>query len=205
MANIVPILVIDDDSLVGEALVSILRAQGFRARAYTSARDLLENLPDVACACVISDVFMPDIDGAELLERLIAQKGKTWPVILITAHGQVSLAVALMRAGAADFIQKPVDPEVLLSTVRRCMDSAQLAAALQTLREQAQLKADQLTLREGQVYHALVEGGSNKTIGRDLALSPRTVEIFRARVMKKMGVETVTELIKLGVSTGTAG
>lgn len=203
MTSSVPVLVVDDDALMGDAIVALLRAEGIQARAFTSGSDMFDNLPDVPCACIISDVVMPNMDGGELLKRLTAEKGKSWPVILITAHGQVSMAVELMKAGAADFIQKPVEADVLVPTVMRCIDACLGEAAAVVERQQAALKVSHLTWREEQVYRRLVEGASNKSIASELGLSPRTVELFRARVMQKMGVQSLAALVKLRFATET--
>ena len=200
MATQVPVLVVDDDDLLGDALVAVLRADGIQARAFASAADLFDNLPDVACACVISDLVMPDMDGAQLLRRIVAGKGRAWPVILMTAHAEVAMAVDMMKAGAADFIEKPISPDMLLSVVKSCIDRSQAVAASLSARFDADLRLSQLSPREAHVYRAIINGGNTKTIAEELTLSPRTVEKFRARVMEKMGVKTLTALVKLSHS-----
>ncbi len=200
MATDVPVLVVDDDDLLGEALVELLRAEGFQARAFTGAAELLANLPDVPCACVIADVIMPDIDGPELLRRLVNEKGGAWPVVLMTAHANVPMAVHLLKAGAADFIEKPISADTLIPIVRDCLDRSRSAAIEIAERQRIDLLIAQLTPRELQVFDAIVDGQTNKAIARDLKLSPRTIEIFRARLMDKLGVENLAQVVRLGLS-----
>ena len=199
--NSITVLIAEDDEDVRDSLLMLLRAEGVRARAFASGAELLANLPEVDSACVITDVRMPDMDGTEVVRRLTELKGHAWPVIVITGHADVPMAVQMMKAGVVDFIEKPFDPNRLLEAVRGCLGhlSAQ-KTALQTRAEVAERIA-LLSQRENQVFRALVEGRSNKEIAAELAISPRTVEIFRAKVMSKMQATSLSALVRMGLAS----
>ncbi|MBU1385581.1 MAG: response regulator [Alphaproteobacteria bacterium] len=199
------VFVIDDDDAVRDSILCLLRSQGVRARAFASGVQFFDNLPDVPSACVITDVRMPGMDGPEVVRRLRALKGVAWPIVVITGHAEVPLAVQLMKAGVVDYIEKPFEPNRLVEVVRGSfahmdnllLQKAQTDAALQRMAR--------LTPREREVFHALVQGRTNKHIANDLQISPRTVEIFRARVMEKMEAETLSELIRTGLKAAPDG
>lgn len=198
-----PVFIIDDDDAVRDSLLALLRSEGVTARGFISGADFFSRLPDAASACVVTDVRMPDMDGAEVVRRLGEIKGHAWPVIVITGHAEVPMAVQLMKAGVVDFIEKPFDPQRLVETVRGCIgfltdQQLQRARAAQT-----ELRLATLTQREVQVFEALVEGKSNKEIAIDLEISPRTVEIFRAKVMTKMQAESLSSLVRMGLTRST--
>lgn len=194
------VFVIEDDEAVRDAVLTLLRSEGIRSRGFASGADFFDRLPAVDAACVITDVRMPDMDGPEVVRRLAAEKGHAWPVIVITGHAEVPLAVQLMKAGVIDFIEKPFDPRRLIETVRGCMTSlAERRSELEAGRL-AEERFATLTPREHQVFDALVEGRSNKEIALMLEISPRTVEIFRAKVMAKMHAENLSALVRLGLA-----
>jgi two-component system response regulator FixJ len=196
----ITVLIAEDDDAVRDALLVLLRSEGIRARAFASGADLFANLPDAPSACVITDVRMPDMDGSEVVRRLAEAKGSRWPVIVITGHADVPLAVQMMKAGVVDFIEKPFDPIRLLEAVRGCLGHL---TERENERETSRLIAEriaQLSQREHQVFRALVEGRSNKEIAADLAISPRTVEIFRAKVMTKMQAASLSALVRMGLA-----
>lgn len=196
VATNMPVLIVDGDEVLGEALVGMLRGEGFQARAFTDATKLLANLPDVPCACVISDADLSDMDGRRLLRRLLSEKSGAWPVVLMSAHANVPMAVELLKAGAADFIEKPVSVDTLAPVVKNCLDQAQAAAIGIAERRRVNLLIAKLSPRESHVYQAIINGCTTKSIARDLAISPRTVDIFRARVMAKMGVRNLAQLVR---------
>jgi two-component system response regulator FixJ len=198
------VFIVDDDPAIRDSLVLMLRGAGFRARAFASADDFLENLPADKSACIISDVRMPGLQGPELIQKLKEVRGARWPVIVITGHADVPLAVQLMKAGVVDFIEKPFDPEQILTCVHRCIASLSSLDADITAREQAKAHLAKLTARERQVFDALIEGCSNKEIGLRLEISPRTVEIFRAKVMTKMQAANLSTLVRVGMRAGDA-
>ena len=187
-----------------DSLTLMLRGAGFRARAFTSADDFLANLPEDKSACVITDVRMPGVEGPELVKRLKALRGDSWPVIVITGHADVPLAVQLMKAGVVDFIEKPFDPQQILDSAGRCIAALSGLEADRAAREAAQARLATLTKRERQVFDALIEGCSNKEIALRLEISPRTVEIFRAKVMTKMQAANLSSLVRIGMRIGDA-
>ncbi|WP_295173691.1 response regulator FixJ [uncultured Brevundimonas sp.] len=198
------VFIIDDDPAMRDALVLMLRGAGYRARSFISADDFLDNLPEDRSACVITDVRMPGLQGSELVGRLKSLRGDTWPVIVITGHGEVTLAVQLMKAGVVDFVEKPFDPQRMLDSVSSCLASLTSLEAERIAREDAKARLDTLTPRERQVFDALIDGCSNKEIAQRLEISPRTVEIFRAKVMTKMQAANLSTLVRIGMRAGDA-
>lgn len=198
------VFIVDDDPAMRDSLVLMLRGAGFRARAFVSANDFLENLPTDKSACVVTDVRMPGVEGPELVRKLKVLRGDTWPVIVITGHADVSLAVQLMKAGVVDFIEKPFDPGQILDCVGRCIASLTSLEADRTARDEANSRLATLTTRERQVFDALIDGCSNKEIALRLEISPRTVEIFRAKVMTKMQASNLSTLVRMGMRAGDA-
>ncbi|WP_312597556.1 response regulator FixJ [Brevundimonas sp.] len=198
------VFIVDDDPAMRDALTLMLRGAGYRARAFASADDFLADLPTDASACVVTDVRMPGIEGPELVRRLKAVRGDSWPVIVITGHADVPLAVQLMKAGVSDFIEKPFDPQQILDSVGHCIASLSGLEAERAAREEAQGRLASLTNRERQVFDALIDGCSNKEIALRLEISPRTVEIFRAKVMTKMQAPNLSTLVRIGMRLGDA-
>ena len=201
------VFVIDDDEDVRDALVCLLRAEGIRARAFSSGVQVFDNLPDVPSACVVTDVRMPGMDGAEVVRRLTELKGHAWPVIVITGHGEVPLAVQMMKAGVVDYIEKPFEPNRLIEVVRGSFAHLDDVLVQEAEADQAARRLARLTPREREVFQALVEGRTNKHIANEMQISPRTVEIFRAKVMDKMEADTLSALIRTGLkaTSGRAG
>ncbi|KQW81748.1 response regulator transcription factor [Brevundimonas sp. Root1279] len=194
------VFVIDDDDAVRDSLLTLLRGEGIRARGFTSGADFFARLPDTESACVVTDVRMPDMDGAEVVRRLAEEKGHAWPVIVLTGHAEVPLAVQMMKAGVLDFIEKPFDPRRLMETIMGCLNALSGRQAAQDAARRTEDRLAALTPREAQVFEALVEGKSNKQIALDLEISPRTVEIFRAKVMTKMQAESLSALVRMGLA-----
>src|SRR5215470_17954502 len=193
--------VIDDDAAVRESIEFLLRASGITAKTYDSALAFLNALPTIESGCIITDVRMPGISGIELLRRLGEMQVKM-PVIVITGHGDVPLAVEAMKVGAVDFLEKPFDDELLLGSVRTALNRSQENAARGAAREELQARLSSLTNRERQVLEGLVAGKPNKIIAFDLAISPRTVEIYRANVMTKMAAASLSELVRMALVAG---
>jgi two-component system, LuxR family, response regulator FixJ len=195
-ANVVH--VIDDDTDVRQSLAFLLTAAGFTVRVHESAVAFLKVLPEAKQGCVITDIRMPQMNGLELQRRLGELKAGL-PVIVMTGHGDVPLAVEAMKAGAVDFIEKPFDDEVLLSAVRAALSQRVRDAAhdARTLEIQGRIK--RLSDREREVLERLVAGKANKVIAYELGISPRTVEVYRANVMTKMQADSLSELVRMAL------
>jgi len=190
------VYVIDDDDSARHSLEFLLDVVGIRMRSYPSADAFLKSSPPLAGACVVTDVRMPGSSGVELVEEL-KRRGAAVPVIVITGHADVPLAIQAMKAGVADFIEKPFDDEVMLAAIRNAL--AQQAGDEQAQAERQQLLARIATLspREREVMDGLVAGQANKAIAFDLDISARTVEVYRANVMMKMQAKTLSELVRM--------
>jgi two-component system, LuxR family, response regulator FixJ len=196
---------IDDDDGVRQSLAFLLASAGLAVRVYESASAFIEALGTLQPGCIVSDVRMPGIDGLQLLHRLQAL-GVRSPVIIITGHADVSLAVEAMKAGAVDFIEKPFDDEAILSAIRIALDHCDHTGRRETEVGQIQTKLQSLSAREREVLEGLLAGNPNKTIAYDLSLSPRTVEVHRANVMTKMGASSLSGLVRMSlVAQNTAG
>jgi two-component system response regulator FixJ len=195
------IYVIDDDEAVRESLEFLLKTAGITVRGFESATAFLEILPEVKSGCVITDVRMPEITGIDLLRKMNEAK-RDLPVIVITGHGDIALAVEAMKIGAVDFLEKPFDDDHLLAAVRAALDKDADAAKRQAELGDIQDKLAALSNRERQVLEGLVAGHANKIIAFDLGISPRTVEIYRANVMTKMAANSLSDLVRMAMMAG---
>jgi two-component system, LuxR family, response regulator FixJ len=195
------VYIVDDDEAVRDSLSALLESKGYVARSFGSAPEFLRSAPSLPAGCLIVDIRMPEMDGLELQKRL-TERALDFPIIVITGHGDVSLAVRAMRAGAVDFIEKPFAVDAILDSLgaagsRLTASDERDAAAIA-----AEGKLTLLSQREREVLDGLLAGLPNKSIAYDLAISPRTVEIHRARVMGKMGARSLPELVRLALSAG---
>ncbi len=197
------VFVVDDDAAALDSLVLLLRSDGLNPRGFSSAQSFLDVLTAETRGCVISDVRMPGMDGVELI-RVLKQMGSMLPVIVITGHADVTVAVQAMKAGASEFVQKPFESELILRLVRGCLEENDDAVDANAHRHRVLRRIETLTAREKQVLDLIMEGASNKAIASSLAISPRTVEIYRANVMSKMRADSLSELIRLTLSSGVA-
>jgi len=195
------VYIIDDDAAMRDSLEFLLGTAGFVVTLFDSASQFLAELPGLGFGCLVSDIRMPGIDGIELLKRLKSGPIKL-PVIVMTGHGDVPLAVEAMKLGAIDFLEKPFEDERLIGTIRATLehsvDSARNAADVAGLTT----RLASLSPRERQVMEGLVAGLSNKMIARDYDISPRTVEVYRANVMTKMQAANISELVRLAIRSG---
>lgn len=191
---------IDDDEDVRRALAFLLGTAGLAVKVYESASIFLDRADTAATECIVTDVRMPGIDGLELLRRL-KEKASTTPVIVMTGHADVSMAVEAMKNGAVDFIEKPFPDDVLLGAITRAVALAKKPAS-PGQDPAARERFAGLSERERQVLSGLLAGHPNKTIAYDLGLSPRTVEVHRANVMTKAGVSSLSELVRLALQGG---
>src|SRR5579885_2576928 len=197
------IYVIDDDDAVRQSLEFLLKTAGIRVRSFDSAKAFLDVLPQVSGGCIVTDVRMPEITGIELLKKVMDVKPDL-PVIVITGHGDISLAVEAMKIGAVDFLEKPFDDDQLLGAVKSALDREADMAGRKAEVQQIQDKLASLSNRERQVLEGLVAGNPNKTIAFDLGISPRTVEIYRANLMTKMGANSLSDLVRMAIVAGVA-
>ena len=192
------IYVIDDDDAVRQSLEFLLKTAGMTVRGFEHAKAFLDILPQVGHGCVITDVRMPGMSGIDLLTRLKDSNPKL-PVIIITGHGDISLAVEAMKIGAIDFLEKPFDDDHLIAAVRAALNrDAGVVKRKADLGEITE-KLAALSNRERQVLDGLVAGKANKSIAFDLGISPRTVEIYRANVMTKMAANSLSDLVRMAM------
>jgi two-component system, LuxR family, response regulator FixJ len=188
--------VVEDDDAMRESLVAVLEDAGYKVRAYPNAEGFLAVGAGTRTGCVVSDVRMPGLDGLTLLRRLRA-KQSALPLVLITGHGDVSLAVTAMKAGAVDFLEKPFEPENLLAAVEAALRAQASEIGEMEAVQAACRQLERLTPRELEVFECLVAGKSNKEAAATLGLSPRTVEFHRAHIMEKTGAEGLPGLVRL--------
>ena len=190
--------IIDDDEALRESLAFLLRTAKLEVKSFDSAKAFLEALPDASLACVITDVRMPDLSGIDLLKRLKELKIGV-PVIVITGHGDIALAVEAMKIGAADFLEKPFNDDLLLASVHAALDQQRDQTKRDAERAEIEHRLSTLSPRERDVLAGLVEGRANKQIAFDLGISPRTVEIYRANLMNKMQADSLSDLVRMAL------
>lgn len=190
---------VDDDGAIRRSAGFMLKTSGFEVETYESGMELLERPADLAAGCILLDIRMPGMDGLEVQAEL-QKKGVTLPVIIMTGHGDVTLAVKAMKAGAVDFIEKPFEKAVLLSAIEQGMQRLKRTETQRDLAAQAVVRLQVLTAREREVLDGLTQGLPNKTIAYDLGISPRTVEIHRANVMSKLGARSLSEALRIAFS-----
>ncbi len=198
MPNDAYVSVIDDDEAVRDSLCFLLDSAGITARSHESAAAFLATLAAEAPACIITDVRMPGMSGTDLLRRL-KESGRRTPVVVITGHGDIALAVEAMKLGAVDFIEKPFTDEVLLAAVRAALHRRTTSEDVDAERAAVAERLATLSARERQVLEGLVTGNPNKTIAHDLGISPRTVEVYRANLMTKMRAKSLSDLVRMAL------
>jgi len=189
------VFVVDDDADIRDSMQLLLEVAGFRVRNYTSARQFLDD-DSPKQGCLVADIRMPDMSGLELQEE-VAKRHLDLPVIIMTGHGDVPLAVRAMKAGAIDFLEKPFDDERMLSSVRRALEIGSRARSRNAEAIVAKNLLASLTPRERGVLDKLVQGRSNKVVAYELGISPRTVEIHRAHIMGKMEASSLSDLVRV--------
>ena len=195
------IYVVDDDDAVRAALRAMLETAGYRTARFESGVAFLDSLDTVRGACVLLDVKMPELDGLEVQRRL-NDRGVTLPVVIVTGHGDIAMAVQAMRAGAADFLEKPVSRDRLLEAVARAIDIGRNARQDRRERSDIGARLGALTSRERQVLEQLVMGRTSKVVAHDLGISSRTVEVYRRNVMAKMDADSLSHLVRMTLVAG---
>lgn len=199
MAGQPQVHVIDDDEAVRSSLALLLESAGLSVRCYAAAADFLAVASSIEVGAVLTDVRMPEMDGLTLQRRL-AESGCRLPVIIMTGHGDVPIAVEALKAGATDFLEKPFDDSHLLDAVHKAIATSQRVHQLVAATADIAARLATLTPREREVLDRLVAGQPNKTIAYDLGTSPRTVEVQRARVMEKMGARSLPDLVRMVIA-----
>jgi len=195
------VYVIDDDEAMRHSLEFLLNSADFEVTLFDSAQAFLDGLTGLDFGCVVSDVRMPGIDGMEMLRRLKSAQS-SFPVIIMTGHGDVPLAVEAMKLGAVDFLEKPFDDDLLIAMVESGLKRAEPEARNEAATREIAERVATLSPRERQVMDGLVAGLSNKAIAREYDISPRTIEVYRANVMTKMQAGSLSELVRLAMRAG---
>ena len=195
------VYVIDDDDAMRDSLDFLLGSADFHVTLFESAQHFLDALPNADFGCVVSDIRMPGIDGIELLKRLKASRSAL-PVLIMTGHGDIPLAVEAMKLGAADFLEKPFEDDRLIGMIDAALSEAASGARSEGLTLDIAARIESLSTRERQVMDGLIAGLSNKMIGREYDISPRTIEVYRANVMTKMQAGSISELVRLAMRAG---
>jgi two-component system response regulator FixJ len=190
--------IIDDDAAMRDSLGFLLQVNRIPYRLFESAVAFLEDLPEDG-GCVLTDVRMPEMNGIEMVRRL-KERGYRAPVVVMTGHADVPLAIEAMKAGVVDFIEKPFDEELLLSALRTALQQGKAQSEQDAALSETRKRIAALSPRESEVLGGLVEGKANKVIAYDLGISPRTVEIYRANLMTKMQARSLSELVRMALS-----
>jgi two-component system, LuxR family, response regulator FixJ len=195
------VYVIDDDEAMRDSLGFLLDSSGLGVTLFETVQGFLDALPGLAFGCVLSDVRMPGLDGIDLLKRMKAEKSP-FPILIMTGHGDVALAVEAMKLGAVDFLEKPFEDDRLTSMIEAAIRQAEPAAKNEAIAQDIAARVASLSPRERQVMEGLIAGMSNKLIAREYDISPRTIEVYRANVMTKMQANNLSELVRLAMRAG---
>ena len=197
------VYVIDDDPAMRDSLDFLLGSAGFNVRLFDSAQVFLNELSGLEAGCIVTDIRMPGMDGMELLRQLNQSSGvRKLPVIVMTGHGDVPLAVEAMKLGALDFLEKPFEDDRLIGMIETALSQNEGGAKSEARTADMAARVASLTQRERQVMQGLVSGQSNKVIAREYDISPRTVEVYRANVMTKMQADNLSELVRFAIRAG---
>ena len=195
------VFVVEDDDAARESIEALLETAGYRTAAFASGTTFLDSLGSASGACVVLDIRMPEMDGLEVQRRL-NDSDALLPVIFVTGHGDVAMAVQAMHAGAVDFIEKPIGRERLLGSVARAIDVSRNVRRDEEEKSGIVARMDRLTARERDILVQLVAGQPNKVAARHLGISHRTVEVYRKNVMTKMGAQSLSHLVRMAILAG---
>jgi FixJ family two-component response regulator len=190
-----PVFIVDDEPAVLDGLRLMLSTFGYACRTYASAEDFLAAVPAGSNGCLIADIRLPGMSGLDL-QRELAHRGYQLPIIFITAHGDIRMAVAAVKAGAVDFLEKPIDDALLVDSLRQALLREDAERSARDRAHELAVRLQRLTLREKEVMALVIEGFSNAAIGDRLGISPRTVEHYRASVMEKMQARNLSDLVR---------
>jgi two-component system response regulator TtrR len=190
--------VVDDDEAIRDSMTLYLKSMGLDARTYASAEEFLEAPEPVRPACLVADVRMPGMSGLEL-QKLLRKRGSSMPVIFITGHGDIGMAVDAMKEGASDFLEKPLDNSLLLERILENLEKDVDIQVREHQQSDAGERLERLTAREREVMDMLVQGKLNKVIAADLGISVRTVEAHRARIMEKLDARSLSDIVRLAL------
>ncbi len=201
MANESKVFIVDDDSSVRKSLLRLIKSVGLTVQAFPSAQDFLDSKLHEGPACLVLDIRMPGLSGLDLQEEL---KIRQWPIpiIFITGHGDVPMSVRAMKAGAADFLEKPFNDQELVDAIHKALTKDQQAKIEQSKILELKTRVETLTPRENEVFGLVVRGLLNKQIAYDLDMSEKTVKVHRARVMKKMSADSLASLVRMAQELG---
>jgi two-component system response regulator FixJ len=192
------VYIVDDDQAILHSLTMLLKLEGYTVRAHESARTFLETIRQDDSGCVVTDVRMPEIDGLDLLAAM-KERRISMPVIVITAHGNIPLAVAAMKRGAVDFLNKPLDSDALLASILAALTRGNREHRSDAEPQMIRARFATLSKRENEVLAWLLDGKQNKVIAHELGLSARTIEVHRANLMAKMHATSLAELVKMAL------
>jgi len=195
------VYLVDDEEAIRRSAGFMLRTSGHKVEAFASGDELLKAVRDLEPGCILLDIRMPGMDGMEV-QQALNDRGIAMPVVIMTGHGDITLAVRAMKAGAVDFIEKPFEKSVLMSALEQAWQRLERSDRRAARAEEAAVRLKILTPRERDVLNGLVEGLPNKTIAYDLGISPRTVEIHRANVMAKLEVKSLSEALRIAFAAG---
>ncbi|MFZ9708432.1 MAG: response regulator transcription factor [Steroidobacteraceae bacterium] len=198
------VYLIDDDPSVRDALVLLLNLRGIATRAFGSADGLLESVDFLGRGCIVTDLKMPGKSGLELLNQL-AGKGIRLPIVILTAHGDVSTTRAALRGGAFDFLEKPVDEDILVDVLTHALAEDQMRLSRQIESDAQRAKFGTLTRRERQVFELLGRGLQNKEVAAELCISARTVEVYKARMMAKLKCDNLADVVRIAITLSSEG
>jgi two-component system response regulator FixJ len=196
--------IVDDEDSVRRSAGFMLKTSGFAVQPWASGVEFLKEVRNVEPGCVLLDVRMPEMDGLEV-QKALHERGVTMPVIILTGHGDIGIAVRAMKAGAVDFIEKPFEKEVLLSAIAAAFDRLDASGEVSARAEEAAVVLGALSPREREVLEGLAQGLPNKTIAYDLGISARTVEVHRANVMAKLGARSLSDALRIAFAAGLGG
>ncbi len=198
--NDLTVYIIDDDEAIRESMAMLMRSKALRAEVFSGAQEFLEKCNPESAGCLLVDVRMPKISGLEL-QQLLSAQGYSLPVIVMTGHGDVALAVQAMKAGAIDFIEKPFDEATLLTSIHLCLQKQINNQNADVEAQKAAQRLAQLSPREHDVFKRLAQGLPNKVIASELNISSRTVEAHRAKIMEKLGAKSLADIVRLAFKT----